>query len=52
MKRWAVLTVLLYTLALLLLTVPVLLMAFGNWGFYNHGLTLKNALHLYRDVGY
>ena len=52
MKRWAVLTVLLYTLALLLLTVPVLLMAFGNWGFYNHGLTLKNALQVYRDVGY
>jgi len=32
MKRWAVLTVLLYGLALLMLTAPVLLIAFGNWG--------------------
>jgi hypothetical protein len=32
MKRWAVLTVLLYTLALALLTLPVTLAAFGNWG--------------------
>ena len=32
MKRWAVLTVLLYALALLVLTLPVVLMAFGNWG--------------------
>jgi hypothetical protein len=52
MKRWAALTVLLYALALLLLTVPVLLMAFGNWGFYDHGLTLRNAAHVYRHWGY
>jgi hypothetical protein len=52
MKRWAVLTVLLYALALLLLTTPVMLTAFGNWGFYDHGLTLKNAAHVYRHVGY
>jgi hypothetical protein len=32
MKRWAVLTVLLYALALLILTAPVLLIAFGGWG--------------------
>ncbi|HEX7619225.1 MAG TPA: hypothetical protein VF480_10975, partial [Verrucomicrobiae bacterium] len=31
MKRWAILTVLLYALALLLLTVPVALIAFGSW---------------------
>jgi hypothetical protein len=30
MKRWAVLTVLLYALALLLLTVPAILIAFGG----------------------
>ena len=52
MKRWAVLTVLLYALALLLLTTPVMLTAFGNWGFYDHGLTLKNASHVYRHLGY
>ncbi len=32
MKRWAVLTVLLYASALFLLTLPVVLIAFGNWG--------------------
>ena len=32
MKRWAVLTVLLYALALVLLTLPVVLVTFGNWG--------------------
>jgi len=32
MKRWAVLTVLLYAFALVLLTVPVLLAAFGHGG--------------------
>ena len=32
MKRWAILTVLLYALALLVLTLPVVLIAFGNWG--------------------
>jgi hypothetical protein len=32
MKRWAILTVLLYALALLLLTVPLLRVAFGGWG--------------------
>jgi len=32
MKRWAILTILLYAMALLLLTVPVILIAFGNWG--------------------
>jgi hypothetical protein len=32
MKRWAIYTVLLYVLALVLLTLPVDLIAFGNWG--------------------
>ncbi len=32
MKRWAILTVFLYALALILLTVPVVSLAFGGWG--------------------
>ncbi len=52
MKRWAILTFLLYALALLLLTVPVLLIAFGSWGNNGHGLTLKTAAHVYRHWGY
>jgi len=31
MKRWAILTAALYALALILLTVPVVLVAFGDW---------------------
>jgi hypothetical protein len=34
MKRWAILTVLLYALALLVLTVPVALVAFANWDYW------------------
>ena len=51
MKRWAVLTVLLYALALLLLTVPVLLMAFGGWA-KNGVMGLPDALKMYLDWGY
>jgi hypothetical protein len=47
MKRWAILTVVLYALALLLLTVPVILIAFGNWGVHNDNLTFKNLLQIY-----
>ena len=32
MKRWAILTVFLYALALILLTAAGELAAFGNWG--------------------
>jgi hypothetical protein len=52
MKRWAVLTVLLYALALLLLTVPVLLIAFGGWARNGHGITLPDALKTYLNWGY
>jgi hypothetical protein len=52
MKRWAILTFLFYALTLLLLTVPVLLIAFGAWGNDGHGLALKNAAHVYRHWGY
>ncbi|MGA2854034.1 MAG: hypothetical protein ABSE90_07895, partial [Verrucomicrobiota bacterium] len=47
MKRWAILTILLYALALLLLTAPVILIAFGNWGVHNDNLTFKNTLQIY-----
>jgi hypothetical protein len=45
MKRWAILTVLLYALALIALTVPVLLVAFGGWA--KNGIGLKDALEMY-----
>ena len=51
MKRWAVLTVLLYALALLLLTVPVLLMAFGGWT-RNGVMGWPEALKIYLSWGY
>jgi hypothetical protein len=55
MKRWAVLTVLLYALALVLLTLPVVLITFGNWGLrnnisYNGGL--YGMLQIYLAWGY
>ncbi len=50
MKRWAVLTVLLYALALLLLTTPVVLFAFGNWAKQPMGL--PDALKLFHEWGY
>ena len=50
MKRWAVLTVLLYTLALLLLTAPILLVAFGGWA--KSSLGLQDVLKTYSAWGY
>ena len=47
MKRWAILTVLLYALALLLLTVPGILIAFGNWGLHSDNQTLKGVVQIY-----
>ena len=52
MKRWAVLTVLLYALALLVLTVPVLAAAFGPWGKNNGGIELHDILQLFKFWGY
>jgi hypothetical protein len=52
MKHWAVLTVLLYALALLLLTVPVILIAFGNWGINNDNKGLHETLQIYSEWGY
>ena len=50
MKRWAILTILLYALALLLLTVPVILISF-HWGSEG-GVNLKNAAKMYLNWGY
>lgn len=51
MKRWAILTVLLYALALLLLTVPMLLAAFGGWG-KSSGMGLQEASKIYSNWWY
>jgi len=51
MKRWAVLTALLYALALLLLTVPVLLMAFGGWA-KSGAMGLTDCFKIYLSWGY
>jgi len=50
MKRWAILTILLYALALLLLTVPVILISF-HWGSRG-GVNLKDAAKMYLNWGY
>jgi hypothetical protein len=52
MKRWAVLTVLLYALALFVLTLPVTLIAFGNWGKDNSSFGLHEASQIYMNWGY
>jgi len=51
MKRWAILTVLLYAMALLLLTVPVLWIAFGGWA-KSGVMGLQDALKVYLNWGY
>ena len=52
MKRWAILTVLLYALALILLTAPTALAAFGNWGFQPGGLAVNEVMKLYGNWFY
>ncbi len=51
MKRWAILTVLLYAVALLVLTAPVLLIAFGGWA-KNGVMDVQDALKFYLNWGY
>jgi hypothetical protein len=52
MKRWAIFTVLLYALALILLTAPVLLLAFG-WNSKNgSSIALNDILNLFKFWGY
>jgi uncharacterized membrane protein YhaH (DUF805 family) len=50
MKRWAALTVLLYAIALLALTVPAIWIAFNGWS--DKGVSLQNALKMYLRWGY
>jgi hypothetical protein len=52
MKRWAILTVFLYALALLVLTLPVILIGFGNWGLKNDSVGIKDALAIYANWAY
>jgi hypothetical protein len=52
MKRWAIYTVLLYALALLLLTVPVVFIAFGNWGENESNFGLRDAFQFYLSWSY
>ncbi|HTY87806.1 MAG TPA: hypothetical protein VMB80_10105 [Candidatus Acidoferrum sp.] len=50
MKRWAVLTVLLYALALLLLTVPVVWLAYNGWS--GKSVSLSTELKIFRRLSY
>jgi hypothetical protein len=50
MKGWAVWTVLLYALALLLLTAPIVLISFGAWAKNN--VTFISALKMYLHWAY
>jgi hypothetical protein len=50
MKRWAALTILLYAVALLLLTVPAIWIAFNGWS--DKGVILPDALKMYLRWGY
>jgi hypothetical protein len=52
MKRWAILTVLLYAFALILLTLPVVFVIYGNWGIKENGYSLKDAAEIYAQWGY
>ncbi len=50
MKRWVILTVLLYGIALLLLTVPLIWIAFDGWS--EKGVSWPEALKMYQRWGY
>lgn len=50
MKRWAIFTVLLYALALLLLTVPVVSAAFGHWA--KNATSLQDVLKIFQEWAY
>jgi hypothetical protein len=52
MKRWAVLTALLYALALMALTAPALAIAFGGWGKNGDSYGWHRALNVYSAWGY
>ena len=50
MKRWALFTVLLYAVALVLLTAPAIWIAFNGWS--DKGVSLQNALKIYLRWAY
>ena len=53
MKVWAIATVFLYFLLLLLLTIPVLVLCYGEWwGPQGGGVGLKESVSLYKEAGY
>src|SRR5207248_5301295 len=54
MKRWAALTVLLYILTLLVLTVPVAFVAFARWWGREHSaeISVSDAFAIYKEWGY
>jgi hypothetical protein len=53
MRRWAIATVLLYVLILAAITLPMVLLAFGNWGSYSgRGIGFTQALAFYQERGY
>jgi len=52
MKRWAILTALIYALALLLMTVPLIFVAFANWGIHDMNMGLRDLRQLYSHWGY
>jgi hypothetical protein len=52
MKRWAILTVFLYALALLVLSMPVFAVAFGTWGKNDMHIGLHDILDFYSHWGY
>src|SRR2546423_5017802 len=53
MKLWAFATVLLYFFILLILTIPVLLIAYGAWwGPPSAGLNLREAASIYKESAY
>jgi hypothetical protein len=52
MKRWAVLTVLLYALALIVLSVPVTFVAFANWGKNDMNGKFQDLFQLYLQWDY
>ncbi len=53
MKRWAALTVLLYVVTLIALTLPIVMVAFGKWWIKeNQGIAWHEAIQWFLEWGY
>jgi hypothetical protein len=52
MKRWAIFTILLYALAMAVLTLPLALLAFARWGGRSQSVAFADALAIYNEWGY